>query len=167
MRFSKSLASKSKLVGAPYSMSIKLWCQKQKGLKGERLRSFYSCVSALLSIQVSNTILTQLFDKFLLLKHSSCSIMWSISQPQLRDLLMRSITSYVSAFQVTLITLTKFKIQNTKFRTTGLCHELKWSLCWLERKLSFLPPVQRFFLFLFFPVQRFFLFFFSCAEVFF
>jgi dynein heavy chain len=39
-----------------------------KGLKGERLRSFYSCVSALLSIQ-------------------------------LRDLLMRSITSYVSAFQ--------------------------------------------------------------------
>ena len=28
---------------------------KSKGLKGERLRSFYSCVSALLSIQVSNT----------------------------------------------------------------------------------------------------------------
>ena len=46
-----------------------------KGLKGERLRSFYSCVSALLSIQVSNTISTQLFDEFLLLKRSSCSIM--------------------------------------------------------------------------------------------
>ena len=39
-----------------------------KGLKGDRLKSFYSCVSALLSIQ-------------------------------LRDLLMRSITSYVKAFQ--------------------------------------------------------------------
>ena len=39
-----------------------------KGLKGDRLKSFYSCVSALLSIQ-------------------------------LRDLLMRSITSYVRAFQ--------------------------------------------------------------------
>ena len=33
---------------------IKLW--RQKGLKGERLRSFYSCVSALLSIQVAITI---------------------------------------------------------------------------------------------------------------
>ena len=151
--------------------------QTTKGLKGERLRSFYSCVSALLSIQVEIAsllfapakslflLLLLLFHRFILLFHLYVvsplfalakplflllllpfhrfhllfhpyvvSLLYAVAKPlflllhflvlflypvpllfiiivlpvkaiqllpyQLRDLLMRSITSYVSAFQV-------------------------------------------------------------------
>ena len=121
--------------------------QTTKGLKGERLRSFYSCVSALLSIQVETASLLLCSSQvplpstfaslplFHLLFHPYVvSLLYAVAKPlflllhflvlflypvpllfiiivlpvkaiqllpyQLRDLLMRSITSYVSAFQV-------------------------------------------------------------------